>query len=116
MAWGPKPKHQAKKTSVWGGHKPKHQAKKTSEVMPRKRYKPEEIPGKLRQVDDLVSQGQSLADALRHIGISEQTYYRKLREFDQMEKYLKERDYWRRAVADLVLEKVVLQERIEKNF
>jgi hypothetical protein len=31
--------------------------------MPRKRYKPEEIVAKLRQVDVLVSQGQSMADA-----------------------------------------------------
>ena len=29
--------------------------------MPRKRYKPEEIVAKLRQVDVLVSQGQSMA-------------------------------------------------------
>ena len=39
--------------------------------MPRKRYKPEEIVAKLRQVDVLVSQGQSLADAIRQIGVSE---------------------------------------------
>ena len=33
--------------------------------MPRRRYKPEEIVAKLRQVDVLVSQGQSMADAIR---------------------------------------------------
>jgi putative transposase len=43
--------------------------------MPRKRYKPEEIIAKLRQVDVLVSQGQSMADAIRHIGVSEVTFY-----------------------------------------
>ena len=32
--------------------------------MPRKRHKPEEIVAKLRQVDVLVSQGQSVADAV----------------------------------------------------
>jgi hypothetical protein len=42
----------------------------------RKRYKPEEIVAKLRQVDVLVSQGQSMADAIRQIGMSEVTYYR----------------------------------------
>ena len=31
--------------------------------MARKRYKPEEIVAKLRQVDVLVSQGQDMADA-----------------------------------------------------
>jgi hypothetical protein len=39
--------------------------------MPRKRYKPEEIVAKLRQVDVLVLQGQSMADAIRQIGVSE---------------------------------------------
>jgi putative transposase len=49
--------------------------------MPRKRYKPEEIVAKLRQVDVLVSQGQSLADAIRQTGVSEVTYYRWRQEF-----------------------------------
>jgi hypothetical protein len=39
--------------------------------MPRKRYKPEEIVAKLPQVDVLVSQGASMADAIRQIGVSE---------------------------------------------
>jgi putative transposase len=33
--------------------------------MARKRYKPEEIVAKLRQVDVLVLQGQSMAEAIR---------------------------------------------------
>ena len=44
--------------------------------MPRKKYKPEEIVAKLRQVDVLVSQGVSMADAIRQIGVSEVTFYR----------------------------------------
>src|SRR5262249_9143563 len=40
-------------------------------AMARKRYKPEEIVAKLRQVDVLVSQGQKMADAIRQIGVSE---------------------------------------------
>jgi hypothetical protein len=36
--------------------------------MPKKRHKPEEIVAKLRQVDVMVSQGQSVADAVRAIG------------------------------------------------
>jgi ACT domain-containing protein len=43
--------------------------------MPRKHYKPEEIVAKLRQVDVLVSQGRSVADAVRAIGVTEVTYY-----------------------------------------
>ena len=35
--------------------------------MPKKRYAPEEIVRKLRQLDALVSQGQNIADAIRPI-------------------------------------------------
>src|SRR6266705_5051114 len=45
-------------------------------AMARKRYKPEEIVAKLRQVDVLVSQGQGMTEAIRQIGVSEVTYYR----------------------------------------
>ena len=40
--------------------------------MPRKK----EIATKLRQVDVLVSQGQSIPDAIRQSGLTERTYYR----------------------------------------
>ena len=49
--------------------------------MPRKSYKPEEIVAKLRQVDVLSSPGQSVAEAIRSIGVSEVTYYRWRQEF-----------------------------------
>jgi putative transposase len=49
--------------------------------MARKRYKPEEIVAKLRQVDVLVSQGQNMVDAIRQIGVSEVTYYQWRQEF-----------------------------------
>ena len=49
--------------------------------MARKRYKPEEIVAKLRQVDVLVSQGQNMVDAIRQIGVSEVTYYLWRQEF-----------------------------------
>jgi hypothetical protein len=39
--------------------------------MPRKHYKPEEVVAKLRQVDVLVSQGRSVADSVRSIGVTE---------------------------------------------
>ncbi len=43
--------------------------------MPRKRHTPEEIVAKLRQVEVLAAQGQSVADAVRSIGVTEVTYY-----------------------------------------
>jgi putative transposase len=49
--------------------------------MPRKRHKPEEIVAKLRQVDVLSSQGQSVAEAIRAIGVTEVTYYRWRQEY-----------------------------------
>ena len=49
--------------------------------MPRKHHKPEEIVAKLRQVDVLVSQGKSVADSIRAIGVTEVTYYRWRQEF-----------------------------------
>ena len=49
--------------------------------MRRERDKPEEFFGKLRQVDVLVSQGRTVADAVRAIGVTEVTYYRWRQEF-----------------------------------
>jgi transposase-like protein len=49
--------------------------------MPRKRHKPEEIVAKLHQVDVLSSQGQSVAEAIRAIGVTEVTYYRWRQEY-----------------------------------
>jgi len=92
--------------------------------MPRKHHKPEEIVVKLRQVDVLVSQGQNIADAIRQIGVSEVTYYRWRQEFgglktDQV-KRLKELETentrLRKAIFDLTLDKLILQEAARGNF
>jgi putative transposase len=92
--------------------------------MPSKRHKPEEIVAKLRQVDVLTSQGQSVADAIRSIGVTEVTYYRWRQEFgglksDQV-KRLKdletENSRLRRAVSDLTLDKLILQEAARGNY
>ena len=39
-----------------------------------KRHKPEDVVAKLRQVDVLVSQGQSVVEAIRAVGVTEVTY------------------------------------------
>ena len=92
--------------------------------MARKRHKPEEIVAKLRQVDVLVSQGQNVADAIRQIGVTEVTSYRWRQEFgglksDQV-KRLKdletENARLRRAVSDLTLDKLILQEAARGNL
>jgi putative transposase len=92
--------------------------------MPRKRYTPEEIVGKLRQVDVLVSQGQSMADAIRQIGVSEVTFYRWRQEFgglksDQVKRLRNlelENSRLRKAVSDLTLDKLILTEASKGNF
>ena len=92
--------------------------------MPKKRHKPEEIVAKLRQVDVLVSQGQSVADAIRSIGVTEVSYYRWRREFgglktDQVKRMKEleaENARLRRAVADPTLDKLILKEAASGNF
>ena len=72
----------------------------------------------------LVSQGQTMADAIRQIGVSEVTYYRWRQEYgglntDQV-KRLKELEQensrLRRAISDLTLDKLILQEAARGNF
>jgi putative transposase len=92
--------------------------------MPKKRHKPEEIVAKLRQVDVLVSQGQSVADAVRQIGVTEVTYYRWRQDFgglksDQVKRLKEletENSRLRRAISDLTLDKLILQEAARGNF
>jgi putative transposase len=43
--------------------------------MPRKHHQAEEVVAKLRQVDVLISQGKSVADAIRAVGVTEVTHY-----------------------------------------
>jgi ACT domain-containing protein len=49
--------------------------------IPQKKHKPEDIVAKLRQVDVLVSQGRSVAEAVRSIGVTQFTYYRWRKEY-----------------------------------
>ena len=44
--------------------------------MARKRFKPEEIVAKLRQMEVLQGRGSTVVDANRQIGLTEETYYR----------------------------------------
>jgi putative transposase len=91
--------------------------------MSRKRPKPEEIVAKLRQADVLVGQGRSVAEAIRAIGVSEVTYYRWRREYgglksDQvrrMKDLETENQRLRKAIADLTLDKLILQEAARGN-
>lgn len=91
--------------------------------MPRKRYTPEEIVAKLRQVEVLTAQGRPVVEAIRSIGVTEVTFYRWRTEYgglkgDQV-KRLKELEAenarLRRAVSDLTLDKMILAEAARGN-
>ncbi|MBB5709686.1 transposase-like protein [Sphingomonas xinjiangensis] len=92
--------------------------------MPAKKHKPEEIIGKLREVEIVLGQGGTTAEACRRIGVSEQTYYRWRKEYgglktDQarrMKDLEKENLRLRRAISDLTLDKLILQEAAKGNF
>ena len=89
-----------------------------------KRDKPEEIVTKLRQVEVLQGQGMAVVDAVRQIGVTQQTYYRwrklyggmdrtQLRRLKELEK---ENQRLRLAVSDLTLDKQILAEAAKGNF
>ena len=88
-----------------------------------KRHKPEEIIAKLRQVDVMTSQGSTVADAVRSIGVTEVTYYRWRQEYgglkrDQVRRMKElelENQRLRKAVADLTLDKLILTEAARGN-
>ena len=89
-----------------------------------KRDKPAEIVLKLRQVEVLQVQGISIADAVRQIGVTQQTYFRWRKEYGGMSrdqlKRLKELETentrLRRAVSDLTVDKMILTEAARGNF
>ena len=92
--------------------------------MAQKKHKAEEIVGKLREVDVLLSQGRPVAEAIRMIGVTSFTYYRWRKEFgglksDQVKRLKdleKENERLRKAVSDLTLEKLILAEAARGNF
>ena len=92
--------------------------------MPRKRFQPEEIIQKLREVEVLLSQGQTIPEACRKIGVTDQTYYRWRKEYggvrtDQA-KRLKELDRenarLKKLLAEAELDKAILREAALGDF
>ena len=72
----------------------------------------------------LVSQGQSVAEAVRTIGVTQFTYYRWRKEYGglktnqvkRLKELEKENERLRKAVSDLTLEKLILREAASGNF
>ena len=92
--------------------------------MPRKAFTVEQIIIKLREIEVLCGQGKTIAEAVRQSDITEQTYYRWRKEYgglktDQarrMKDLEKENARLRRAISDLTLDKLILQEAARGNF
>ena len=92
--------------------------------MMNKRPKPEEIITQLRQVEVLMGQGMARLDAIRQIGVVEQTYYRWRKQYGgmgvdqlkELKRLQKENDQLRKAVSDLTLDKLILKEAARGNF
>ena len=92
--------------------------------MPRKSPSPEQIIAKLRQIEVLIAQGNTVAMACREASVTEQTYYRWRKEYGGMEvsqaRRLKELEQengrLKRLVADQALDISILKEVSTGNF
>jgi len=91
--------------------------------MGRKTFGAEQIIGKLREAELLLSQGASIAEASKKIGITEQTYYRWRKEYGGMQieqarrlkELEKENSQLKKLVADLSLDNAILKEAARGN-
>ena len=92
--------------------------------MPKKTFAPEQIVGKLRQIEVLVGQGKTVPLACKEAGVTAQTFYRWRKEYGgldleqakKLKELQKENAQLRRAVADLTVEKQVLKDIAQGNF
>jgi putative transposase len=92
--------------------------------MGRKRYSAEQIIRMLRQAEILSSQGVSVPEICRELGVTANTYYRWRKEYGGMgvsqakrlKELEKENSRLKRAVADLTLDNLILKEASKGNF
>ena len=92
--------------------------------MPRKRNHAEEIIPKLREAGVLLSQGKSVSEACRQIGVTDNTYYRWRKEYggvrtDQakrLKELEREKARLKKLVAEAELDKAILREAASGNF
>ena len=92
--------------------------------MVRKRFSPEKIIGMLREAEVALAQGVTVGQVCRQLSISEQTYYRwrkqygglKISQAKRLKDMKRENTRLKKAVADLTLDKVILQEALEGKY
>ncbi len=91
--------------------------------MAKRAYKPEQIIGKLREAEVMLSQGATVGEASRQLGITEQTYDRWRKEYGGMrvdqarrlQELEKENARLKRLVADVTLDNAILKEAVRGN-
>ena len=89
-----------------------------------RRHTPEQVIRKLREADKLLSEGADIATVARHLEVSEQTFHRWRNQYGGMKadeaKRLKELEVenarLKRLVAELALDKQMLQEVVQKKW
>lgn len=93
--------------------------------MPRgKKEQAEQIIPKLREIEVDVGRGKTVAEAVKKIGVTEQTYYRWKKQYgglriDQAKRLKdleKENSRLKRLLADAELDKAILREAALGNF
>lgn len=92
--------------------------------MGNRRYGPEQIINKLREVEILLSKGYTVGEACKKIEVTEQTYYRWRKQYGgmqveqakQLKDLQKENVRLKRLVADLSLDNAILKEASRGNF
>ena len=107
----------------WSRYNVRVRIKERGERMARRSYRPEQIIKKLREAEVLLSQGSTIGETARKLGVTEQTYYRwrkeyggmKIERVKRLKELEKENTRLKRLVADLSLDNAILKEAARGN-
>ena len=87
----------------------------------KKRHTPGQVIGKLREADGELAAGRSIGEVCQKLGVSEATFHRwrnqyggmKVKEMKRLKELEKENQRLKKIVADLELDKAILNEVLE---
>ncbi len=92
--------------------------------MKRKRHSPEQVIQKLRDADAMLAAGKTLGQVCQALEVSEQTFHRwrnqyggmKSSEAKRLKELEEENKRLKKVVAELALDKDILQEALKGNY
>lgn len=92
--------------------------------MKEKRHSPEQIIRKLREAEGLLSVGKTIAEVCQKLEVSEQTFHRwrnqyggmKANDAKRLKELSEENRRLKKAVADLTLDKQILEEAVKGKW